>query len=49
MIESAGYRAYIVGGFARDLYLDRKSADVDICTNATPKDLKEIFKERYLF
>ena len=48
MIENAGYRAYIVGGFARDLYLDRKSADVDICTNATPKDLKEIFKDSML-
>ena len=48
MIENAGYRAYIVGGYARDLYLDRKSADVDICTNATPKDLKEIFKDSML-
>ena len=48
MIEKAGYRAYIVGGYARDLYLDRKCADVDICTNATPKDLKEIFKDSML-
>lgn len=47
-IEAAGFRAYIVGGFARDLYLKRKSADVDICTNATPKDLKEIFKNSML-
>lgn len=47
-IESFGFKAYIVGGFARDLYLNRKSADVDICTNATPKDLKDIFKESML-
>lgn len=47
-IESAGFKAYIVGGYARDLYLNRKSADVDICTNATPKDLKEIFKDSML-
>ena len=47
-IEEHGFKAYIVGGFARDLYLNKKSADVDICTNATPKDLKEIFKESML-
>lgn len=47
-IEEAGFRAYIVGGYPRDLYLNRKSADVDICTNATPKDLKEIFKDTML-
>ena len=47
-IEKYGFQAYIVGGYPRDLYLGRKSADVDICTNATPKDLKEIFKESML-
>ncbi|HPF82803.1 MAG TPA: hypothetical protein PLV83_01340 [Bacilli bacterium] len=44
IIENNGFKAYIVGGYARDLYLGRKSADVDICTNAKPKDLKTIFK-----
>ncbi len=47
-IEKYGFQAYIVGGYVRDLYLGRKSADVDICTNATPKDLKEIFKDSML-
>ncbi|MDD2518908.1 MAG: hypothetical protein PHI05_02090 [Bacilli bacterium] len=42
-IEEKGYKAYIVGGYPRDLYLNKKSADVDICTNATPKELKAIF------
>lgn len=42
-ITSNGYEAYVVGGYARDLYLDRVSADVDICTNATPMQLKTIF------
>lgn len=42
-IEEKGYKAYIVGGYPRDLYLNKKSADVDICTNATPKELKTIF------
>ncbi len=43
LIENHGYRAYLVGGYPRDLYLKRKSVDIDICTNATPKDLKLIF------
>ena len=38
-----GFEAYIVGGYPRDIYLARKSSDVDICTNATPKDIKNIF------
>lgn len=44
-IENMGYKAYIVGGYPRDLYLNRPSIDIDICTNATPKELKEIFEE----
>jgi tRNA nucleotidyltransferase (CCA-adding enzyme) len=43
-IEKNGFKAYIVGGYARDLYLNRKSYDVDICTSATPMDLRKIFK-----
>ena len=42
-INSHGYVSYIVGGYPRDLYLNRESLDIDICTNATPKDLKDIF------
>ena len=47
-IENHGYQAYIVGGFVRDYLLDIKSNDVDICTNATPKDLVEIFETAVL-
>lgn len=43
-LEKQGYKAYAVGGYPRDLYLGRKSLDVDICTNATPKEIKEVFK-----
>lgn len=39
-----GYEAYIVGGFVRDIIMKRKSFDVDIATNATPRQIKEIFE-----
>ena len=47
-ITDFGYKAYIVGGYPRDIYLKRNSLDIDICTNATPKELKEIFHESIL-
>ncbi len=47
-INSFGYKAYIVGGYPRDIYLGRNTIDIDICTNATPKQLKDIFKESIL-
>lgn len=47
-IEEHGFEAYIVGGFSRDRYIGRDTVDVDICTNATPKDLKNIFKDSML-
>ncbi len=42
-ISSFGYQVYIVGGFPRDLYLKRESVDVDICTDAKPRDIMQIF------
>lgn len=42
-IEKNGFEAYIVGGYVRDLFLKKTTYDIDICTNALPKDLKKIF------
>ena len=42
-IENNGFVAYIVGGYVRDYLLKLPLTDVDIITNATPKDLSEIF------
>lgn len=43
IINSRGYISYIVGGFVRDDIMNIESHDIDINTNATPKELKEIF------
>ena len=47
-IDDNGFVSYIVGGFVRDYLLGIESNDIDICTNATPKDIKEIFKDNCL-
>lgn len=43
-IENNGFEAYVVGGFVRDNLLGIYTTDVDICTNALPKDIIRIFK-----
>lgn len=48
IINEHGYKAYIVGGFVRDYLLGIDSNDIDINTNATPKELTEIFPSSYL-
>ena len=47
-IDNKGFESYVVGGFVRDYLLGIESNDIDICTNATPKDIKEIFKDKCL-
>lgn len=44
-IEENGFEAYIVGGYVRDLSMGIKTTDIDITTNALPKDLFKIFKK----
>lgn len=42
-IEKYGFEAYVVGGYVRNKLLNITSRDVDICTNALPKDIIKIF------
>ena len=49
LLNSNGYKAYIVGGYVRDIYLGRNSCDIDICTSATPKEIKKIFSDVIIY
>ena len=45
MLIINNYEAYLVGGFVRDYLLGKKSYDIDITTNAKPKEIMNIFKD----
>jgi poly(A) polymerase len=40
----AGYKGYLVGGGVRDLLLGKTPKDFDIATDATPRQIKELFR-----
>lgn len=40
-----GYKAYAVGGFVRDAIMQRDAGDIDICSNATPKELECVLEQ----
>jgi poly(A) polymerase len=43
-LNSGGYQAYLVGGGVRDILLGLKPKDFDIATNATPEQIKDLFR-----
>ncbi len=43
-LTSAGYQAYLVGGSVRDLLIRKSPKDFDVSTNATPSQIKRVFK-----
>lgn len=45
-LRKAGFDAYVVGGCVRDSLLDLEPKDWDICTSATPLEMKAFFAER---
>lgn len=48
IIESGGYRAYLVGGAVRNALLGEPVADIDISTNARPDNVIKLAKEKRL-
>jgi poly(A) polymerase len=43
-LQAAGYHAFVVGGAVRDLLLGRHPKDFDIATNATPEEVRRVFR-----
>ncbi len=43
-LKEAGYIAYVAGGGVRDLLLGRKPKDFDIVTDATPNEVRRVFR-----
>ena len=43
-LSAQGFQAYLVGGCVRDLLLRRTPKDFDIATNATPGQIKSLFR-----
>ena len=43
-LREAGYDAFVVGGAVRDLLLDREPKDFDVATNATPEQVRRVFR-----
>lgn len=44
VFEDAGFKAYLVGGAVRDIFLKKDASDWDVATNATPQDVMGLFK-----
>lgn len=43
-LKNAGYQAYLVGGGVRDLSLGREPKDFDVATDASPEDVRALFR-----
>ncbi|WP_194713832.1 polynucleotide adenylyltransferase PcnB [Noviherbaspirillum soli] len=47
-LQQAGFKAFLVGGAVRDLLLGVKPKDFDIATNATPEQVKALFRRAFI-
>src|SRR5574343_1253197 len=47
-LKRAGFEAYIVGGAVRDLLLGLRPKDFDVSTNATPEQVKNLFRRAFI-
>ncbi|MFO1325634.1 MAG: polynucleotide adenylyltransferase PcnB [Burkholderiales bacterium] len=47
-LQEAGFRAFVVGGAVRDLLVGLTPKDFDIATDATPEQIKPLFRRAYI-
>ncbi|MFQ5644699.1 MAG: polynucleotide adenylyltransferase PcnB, partial [Thiogranum sp.] len=43
-LKNAGFQSFLVGGGVRDLLLGREPKDFDVGTNATPDEVRSLFR-----
>ncbi len=43
-LQAAGFQAYVVGGAVRDLMLNKHPKDFDVATDATPEEVRRVFR-----
>ena len=48
VLKQAGFEAYIVGGAVRDLLVGLRPKDFDVATNATPEQVKSLFRRAFI-
>jgi poly(A) polymerase len=47
-LQEAGFQAFVVGGAVRDLLLGVKPKDFDVATDATPEQVKRLFRRAFI-
>jgi poly(A) polymerase len=47
-LKQGGFEAYIVGGAVRDLLVGLRPKDFDVATNATPEQVKGLFRRAFI-
>ena len=47
-LQDAGYEAYVVGGAVRDLLIGLRPKDFDVATDATPEEVKALFRRAFI-
>lgn len=49
MLNTKGYEAFLVGGCVRDMLMGTVPHDWDMCTNATPEEIKETMRDNNVY
>jgi poly(A) polymerase len=47
-LQQAGHQAFVVGGAVRDLLVGRRPKDFDVATDATPEQVKALFRRAFI-
>ena len=45
LLKTSGFEAFLIGGSVRDFIMGLPIGDIDITTNATPTEVKEVFRD----